>query len=125
MLKPSCWAGLGRDLLGEDRLAVSVIPILGAAGAAHHLLGWNTVYLLGGDAHEVLAAARDDVGLIAVAAHVLQQLLRRQLGEIRVRPSPPWIARARQPASHVGLELFDTHAGERGGSYLQKIVWRK
>ncbi len=64
------------------------VAVLRPAGGADHLLGRNAVHALGVHAHEVLAAAGDDVGLVAVGAQVLQQLLHGQVGELGVGPIP-------------------------------------
>ena len=53
-------------VFGQDRLTVLVIAIRRADSGADNLLGRNTVDALGVDAHEVLAAAGDDVGLEAI-----------------------------------------------------------
>ena len=62
--------------LQEHRLAVAHLE-LRHADAADDLLGRDAVDLLGEDAHEFDAAARDDEGLEAVGAQVGEQLEHR------------------------------------------------
>ena len=50
------------------RFRAEAEDLLGVKEPADHLLRRNAVYLFGIDAHEILAATRDDVGLVAVCA---------------------------------------------------------
>ncbi len=112
-------------LLGQERLAVLVVAVLRAASAADHLLGRNAVDLFGVDAHEVLAAAGDDVGLVAVGAQILQHLVHRLIGQLGVGPVPARILGRREPLLYLGAELVHRHAGERGGENLLKVLHRR
>src|SRR5271165_4411548 len=75
-------------LLGQERLAVLFVAILRAPGGANHLLGRDPVHPLGVDAHEVLAAAGDDVGLEPVVTQILQDFLHRLIRQLSVEPVP-------------------------------------
>src|SRR5258708_26608796 len=46
-----------------QRFAIPSLAVFCSCGGAHHLFGWDAVYLLGVDAHEVLPAAGDDIRL--------------------------------------------------------------
>ena len=74
-------------------LAVRSYLKLVRARGADHLLGRNAVDPLGIDAHEILAAAGDDVGPEAVGAEIFEELDLRLIDEIGVRPLPARIAR--------------------------------
>ena len=102
-----------------------VVAEPGAPGAAHHLLGRDAVGLLGVCAHEILATAGDDVGLVAVGAQVLQHLLHRLVGELGIGPLPAWILRRFQPLPGFRIELVHRHAGERRGEDLFQVVHRE
>src|SRR4029079_8842445 len=63
--------------LHQDRLPVRAGLQLEAPVRADDLLGRDAVDALGEDAHELDPAARDDEGLEAVRAEVIQQLAHR------------------------------------------------
>jgi hypothetical protein len=75
-------------LLGDHPLSLFVIAILRPERRADHLLGRDAVDLFGIDAHEVLAAAGDNTGLVAIGPKILQYLLHRLAGELGIRAFP-------------------------------------
>jgi hypothetical protein len=54
------------------RSAIPGVFVGCAAGGSDHLLGRNTVNLVGVYAHEILASAGDEVSLVATGKHVMQ-----------------------------------------------------
>ena len=69
------------------------------AAAADHLLGRDAVDLLRPRAHELDAAARDDVGLEAVRAQVGEQLEHRLVDHLGVGPIEARVPRGRDPVA--------------------------
>ncbi len=86
-------------LLGQERLAVLVVAEFRAADRADHLLGRNAIDLLRIDAHKILTAAGDDVGLEAVVAQIVQNLLHRLIGEVGIETIPARMFRGRRSIS--------------------------
>ena len=84
-------------LLGQERLAVLVVAEFRSAHGADHLLGRDAIDPLRIDADEILAAAGDDVGLVAVVAQVLQHFEHRLIDQFGVRPVPARMLGRRQP----------------------------
>ena len=80
-------------LLRQERFAVLAVAVLCASRTADYLLGRYTVGRFRVHAHEVLPAARDDVGPVAAGAQVLQQFQHRQIGELGVELLPPRMLR--------------------------------
>ena len=108
-------------VFNEERLAVLFIPIGCAASSADHLLGRDAVGLLRIGADEVLPTSGNNIGLLAIVAKVLQHLLHRLVGELRVWPLPARILRSFDPLLRFGAELVHRHAGECGSNYLLKV----
>ena len=83
----------------EDGLAVSPRLKAEPEHGSDHLLDGNPVDRLGVGAHEILAAAGDDIGAVAVGAQIFEQLDLRLIDELGERPLPARIARLLDPAA--------------------------
>ena len=89
--------------------------------AADDLLRRDAVDLLGIYAHEILAAAGDDVGLVAVGAQILHDLEHRLVDQLCVGPVPARMFGGRDPFFHLGGELIHRHAGERRAAIFRDL----
>ena len=106
---------------GEHGFAVLVIAILGATHGADDLFRRDAVGLLGINAHKILAAAGDDVSLVAVGAEISQHFLHRLVGQFVVRLVPARVFGFGQPLLHFGLKLLGRNAG---GAWRRAIFSR-
>ncbi len=112
--------------LVRNGLPLLVVAVLGAAGGADHLLGRDAVDLLGVHPHEVLAAAGDDVGLVAVFAEVFQHFLHRQVGELGIGPLPARVFGRFEPLLHLGVERRPTDMPVSvAARILSKVIHRE
>ena len=107
------------------RLAVAGVGELRSAGGADHLLGRNAVDLLGVHAHEVLAAAGHDVGLVGVVAEVAKHFEHRLIGQLGVEPVPARMPGRLEPLLRFGVELLHRHAAQRRGEDLLEVLHRE
>ena len=88
--------------------------------AADDLLGRDAVDPLGPRAHELDAAAGDDVRLEAVRAQVGEQLEHRLVDQLGVGPLESRVLGRREPVVDDLVELFGRHAGVRGGDQFDE-----
>src|SRR6516225_5825774 len=97
---------------GQKRLTVLAIAVLRAAGRAYHLFWRNAIELLRGHAHKILAATRDNVGLVPVGAQVLQDLEHRLIRKLSVETPPAWMLGGFNPFFCFGFEYLHWHTGQ-------------
>ena len=104
----------------------SLAVTVGDAGhGADDLLGRDAVELFREHPHEGLAAAGDDVGLVAIGAQVLQHLLHRLVAEIGVGSLPARMSSGREPCLHLCFEFAHRHPGESRDSDLLEVGHRE
>ena len=84
----------------QDALAFLVIGVLRLKRGADDLFRRDAIDLLGIDADEVLSAAGNDVGLVAVGAQILHRLQHRLINQVGVRTVPALVLGLRQPVLH-------------------------
>ena len=108
-------------LLHENRPVLLVVAVPRRARGADDLFWRDAVDLRGVHAHEVLAAAGDDVRLEAVRAQVLKYLQHRLIDQIGVRTMPARVGSGRKPLLRCGGEVFDRHPRERRGENLFEV----
>ena len=104
----------------EDRGHAVDHGVARLARAADDVLGRDAVGLFGEGAHEVDAAARDDVGLEILVPQVGQQFEHRLIGHVVVGQTRHRVARGLEPGRHLRLEGVDRQAGVRGHDDLEK-----
>ena len=104
---------------GNPALGVAVFHL---AGCADDLLRRDAIDLFGIDPHEILAAARDDVGPVAIGAQMLHGFEHRLIDQFRVGAVPAGMPRSCQPVPHFRRKLIDRHAGQRrSGNYFEVL----
>jgi hypothetical protein len=74
-------------LLGKNWFAIIGVTVLNTTRGADDLLRWNPVDLLRVRAHEVLASAGHDIGLVSVRAQIAQKFLHRLIRQFGVKSS--------------------------------------
>src|SRR4029450_6654197 len=111
-------------LLGQERLAVLGVAVCRSAGGADHLLGRDAVDPLAVHAHEVLAPAGHDVGLVGVVAQVAQHFEHRLIDQLGVRTVPARMLGRFHPPLRFAVELLHRHAGQRRGGDLLEVEHR-
>jgi hypothetical protein len=98
-----------------QRFAIPSVAVFCSCGGAHHLFGWDAVYLLGVDAHEVLPAAGDDIGFVFVVTQVAQEFKHRLISELRIGTIPARMLGRFQPLlANINFYEINTPQAVRG-----------
>src|ERR1019366_577403 len=101
-------------LAHQYRFAV-VVLVLGQTTRSHDLLRRNAVDTLTVNAHELLTATSDYVGLEAVGAQVIHDLKHWLIDKFRMESLESGILGRRQPLLHNLPEYFGSHSSVSGG----------